>query len=55
MTALAVTTTILAIVCSVLVVFANSMRSSPGKFGGGSLLAAVWVGAFAAWLAWGFA
>ena len=55
MIALAIVATIAAVGLSVMTVFANGMRSSPGEFQGRSLVVVVgWLVAFIMWLAWGF-
>lgn len=51
---LAVIATFAAIFWSLIVLFANSMRSSPGKFVGAGTIWAAWIGVVVLWLAWWF-
>lgn len=43
-----------AAVWTLFVIFANGMRSSPGRFQGLPSIIAAWVAAGASWLAWWF-
>jgi hypothetical protein len=54
MIVLAIISTLAAIVGSIMLVFANSMASSPQPFRGGGLLIAAWFGVAVMWLAWWF-
>lgn len=54
MIVLAIVATIAAVGLSVMTIFANGMRSSPGEFQGGALVAIGWLIAFTMWLAWSF-
>lgn len=54
MIVLAIVATIAAAGLSVMTVFANGMRSSPGEFQGGSLVIAGWLVALVMWMAWLF-
>jgi hypothetical protein len=54
MIVLAIVATLAAVVWSFFVLFANSMRSSPGEFQGVGIVAAAWLGVAVMWLAWGF-
>ncbi len=54
MIVLAIIATVAAVLWSLLVLGANSMRSSPGDFEGALTLAAAWVVAAIMWLAWWF-
>lgn len=54
MIVLAIIATIAGVVWSLVVVGANGMRSSPGEFEGGAMLAATWIGVAIMWLAWWF-
>ena len=54
MIVLAIVATIAAACLSVMTVFANGMRSSPGEFQGESLVIAGWLVAFIMWIAWWF-
>jgi hypothetical protein len=54
MIVLAIVATVAAAGLSVMTVFANGMRSSPGEFQGEWLVIAGWLVAFIMWLAWGF-
>lgn len=48
----AIVMTVAAVAGSLVVMLANGMRSSPGKFVGGSLIGMVWILAAFAWLDW---
>lgn len=52
MIVLAIVATIGALIWSFGVMFANGMRSSPGKFQGGGTIIAAWVVVVILWLAW---
>lgn len=54
MIVLAIIATIAAAGLSVMTVFANGMRSSPGDSRGWGLVIAGWLVAFVMWLAWWF-
>jgi uncharacterized membrane protein len=54
MIVLAIIATIAAAGLSVMTIYANGMRSSPGEFQGGSLIVIGWLVAFIMWLAWWF-
>jgi hypothetical protein len=54
MIVLAIVATVAAIICSIMVIWANGMASSPQPFRGGGLLIAAWVGVAVMWLAWWF-
>jgi len=51
---LASVATLAALGWSFVVLWANAMRSSPGKFQGAGLIAAAWIGTVIMWLAWWF-
>lgn len=51
---LASVATVVAILWSLVVMFANGMRSSSGAFVGAGTICAAWIGAAALWLAWWF-
>ena len=51
---LAIIATIAAGLWSLVVLFANGMRSSPGEFQGRGTIIAAWLGAAVLWLAWWF-
>ena len=50
----AILVTIAAFVWSIIVMFANGMRSSPGEFQGAQTIAVAWCIAGVIWLAWWF-
>lgn len=52
MIVLAIIATLAAVVVSLLVIGANGMRSSPGRFAGRTQIAIVWIMAATFWLAW---
>jgi len=54
MIVLAIVSTLGAIAWSLAVLWANSMRSSPGEFQFGVTLVAAWIGVLIMWLAWWF-
>lgn len=54
MIVLAIFSTIIAILLTLAVMFANSMRSSPGEFYGRGRLFVIWVICIVFWLAWWF-
>jgi hypothetical protein len=54
MIVLAIISTLAAIAWSFAVLWANSMRSSPGEFQFGFTLVAAWIGSAIMWLAWWF-
>lgn len=54
MIVLAIITTLAAIGMSFAILWANSMRSSPGEFQFGFFLAASWFAAVVMWFAWWF-
>jgi hypothetical protein len=54
MIVLAIVGTIAAVMWSFVVLWANSMRSSPGAFRGRGTIIAAWFGAAVLWLAWWF-
>lgn len=54
MIVLAIVATLAAIAWSLFVLFANSMRSSPGDFVGAGTIWAAWIGVAVMWLAWWF-
>lgn len=54
MIVLAIVGTLMAILWTFAVLFANSMRSSPGDFQFAWTVYAAWTGAAVLWLAWGF-
>lgn len=54
MIVLAIVATLAAAGLSVLTVFANGMRASPGEFQGGALVVIGWLVAFIMWLSWAF-
>lgn len=54
MIVLAIIATIAGVLWSLIVIVANDMRSSPGDFEGGTMLAATWIGVAVMWLAWCF-
>lgn len=51
---LAIAATIAAILWLLFVLYANSMRSSPGEFVGKGTIIAAWIGVAVMWLAWWF-
>lgn len=51
---LGIAATLAAIVWSLFVLYANSMRSSPGAFVGAGTIWAAWISAAVMWLAWWF-
>lgn len=51
---LAILATFAAAVWSMFVLYANGMRSSPGKFVGAGTIWAAWIGVAVLWLAWWF-
>lgn len=54
MIVLAILASIAAPLWTLFVLFANSMRSSPGDFIGGGTIAAAWAVVIVLWLAWWF-
>ena len=54
MIVLAIVCTLAAIAWSFAVLWANSMRSSPGEFQFGSTLIVAWIATAIMWLAWWF-
>jgi hypothetical protein len=52
MIVLAVASTIVSIIWSLVVVFANGMSDAPGRFQGLGTIIAVWVATTVLWLSW---